>query len=87
MILIAAVGTSGNQRDWVRLRCHGQSCLYYQWIEELFSSLRHREKVRCISKALRGCYRSARPGEPVITELTLAFLLSLSFVFSLVRSS
>lgn len=39
MILIAAVGTS-NQRDWVRLRCHGQLCLYYQRIEEVGSSCR-----------------------------------------------
>lgn len=33
MILTAAASTS-NQRDRVRLRCHGQPCLYYQQIEE-----------------------------------------------------
>lgn len=73
MILTAAVGSS-NQRDRVRLRCHGQSCLYYQQIEEEGSSRRvfpSRKTTLHLPRTLRGGYRSARVGQPVISVLTL----------------
>jgi len=89
MILIAAVGTS-NQRDWVRLRCHGQSCLYYQRIKEVDSSL-HREKVRCIPRTLcesvvavaRLPQRETRTTCNLGINSYLFFFLSVSFGLSL----
>lgn len=79
MILIAAVGTS-NQRDWVRLRCHGQSCLYYQRIEEAGSPLvasPSRKRYAASRERRGGCatVSAARGlGQPVISELTLTSL-------------
>jgi len=86
MILIAAVGTS-NQRDWVRLRCHGQSCLYYQRIEEVDSSL-HREKVRCIPRTLcESVVAVARlPQRETRTTCNLGINSYLSFSLCLFRS-
>lgn len=75
-----------DQRDRVRLRCHGQSCLYYQRMREktapLVASTSRKRNVASLSseRALRRLcdgYRSARVGQPVISELTL---------FSLARS-
>lgn len=89
MILTAAVSTS-NQRDRVRLRCHGQSCLYYQQIEEEGPSRRvfpSRKRTLHLPRTLYSGYRSARVGQPVILVLTLiSFSLSLSLRLPLVLS-
>lgn len=93
MMLIAAVGTS-NQRDWVRLRCHGQSCLYCQRIEEVGSPLvasPSRKRYAASRERRGGCatVSAARGlGQPVISELTLTSLspsLSLSTFRSVSR--
>lgn len=82
MILTDAVSTS-NQRDRVRLRCHGQSCLYYQQIEEEEGPSRRvfpsRKRTLHLPRTLYSGYRSARVGQPVILVLTLiSFSLSIS---------